>query len=85
MATMDLIKYAGFEPANSWLVVLADAKRWNCISYYLKDPVKLILINTFEVSFVANSCRSRSWVDAYKNMGDATKHQSLFCFQVPTQ
>jgi succinyl-CoA synthetase beta subunit len=52
MATMDLIKYAGFEPANFLDVGgTADAKRVEtAFRIILKDPnVKAILINIFGV------------------------------------
>jgi succinyl-CoA synthetase beta subunit len=55
MATMDLIKYAGFEPANFLDVGgTADAKRVEtAFRIILKDPnVKAILINIFEELFV---------------------------------
>jgi succinyl-CoA synthetase beta subunit len=55
MATMDLIKYAGFEPANFLDVGgTADAKRVEtAFRIILKDPnVKAILINIFGELFV---------------------------------
>jgi succinyl-CoA synthetase beta subunit len=55
MATMDLIKYAGFEPANFLDVGgTADAKRVEtAFRIILKDPnVKAILINILEELFV---------------------------------
>jgi succinyl-CoA synthetase beta subunit len=73
MATMDLIKYAGFEPANFLDVGgTADAKRVEtAFKIILKDPnVKAILINIFggivRCDRVANGV-----VEAYKNMGDS--------------
>jgi succinyl-CoA synthetase beta subunit len=53
MATMDLIKYAGFEPANFLDVGgTADAKRVETFPYILKDQTKAILINILVESFV---------------------------------
>ena len=73
MATMDLIKYAGFEPANFLDVGgTADAKRVEtAFKIILKDPnVKAILINIFggivRCDRVANGV-----VEAYKNMEDS--------------
>lgn len=72
MATMDLIKMAGGEPANFLDVGgTADAKRVEeAFRIILKDPnVKAILINIFggivRCDRVANGV-----VDAYRNMGD---------------
>jgi succinyl-CoA synthetase beta subunit len=70
MATMDLIKYAGFEPANFLDVGgTADAKRVEtAFRIILKDPnVKAILINIFGELFVVTVW----WgvVDAYKKYG----------------
>ena len=73
MATMDVIKLSGGEPANFLDVGgTADAKRVEqAFRIILKDPnVKAILINIFggivRCDRVANGV-----VDAYKNMGDA--------------
>jgi len=73
MATMDLIKMAGGEPANFLDVGgTADAKRVEeAFRIILKDPnVKAILINIFggivRCDRVANGV-----VDAYRNMGDS--------------
>jgi succinyl-CoA synthetase beta subunit len=74
MATMDLIKYAGFEPANFLDVGgTADAKRVEtAFRIILKDQnVKAILINILVESFVVTVWQGV--VDAYKNMGDAIK------------
>jgi len=75
MATMDLIKMAGGEPANFLDVGgTADAKRVEeAFRIILKDPnVKAILINIFggivRCDRVANGV-----VDAYRNMGDQIK------------
>lgn len=75
MATMDLIKMAGGEPANFLDVGgTADAKRVEeAFRIILKDPnVKAILINIFggivRCDRVANGI-----VDAYKNMADQIK------------
>ena len=72
MATMDLIKMAGGEPANFLDVGgTADAKRVEeAFGIILKDPnVKAILVNIFggivRCDRVANGI-----VDAYKNMAD---------------
>jgi succinyl-CoA synthetase beta subunit len=73
MATMDLIKYAGFEPANFLDVGgTADAKRVEtAFRIILKDPnVKAILINIFG-GIVRCDRVAQGVVDAYKNMGDA--------------
>ena len=75
MATMDLIKYAGFEPANILDVGgTADAKRVEtAFRIILKDPnVKAILINIFG-GIVRCDRVAQGVVDAYKNMGDAIK------------
>ena len=75
MATMDLIKMAGGEPANFLDVGgTADAKRVEeAFRIILKDEgVKAILVNIFggivRCDRVANGI-----VEAYKNMGDAIK------------
>lgn len=72
MATMDIIKLSGGEPANFLDVGgTADAKRVeNAFRIILKDPnVKAILVNIFggivRCDRVANGI-----VDAYKNIGD---------------
>ena len=73
MATMDLIKYAGFEPANFLDVGgTADAKRVEtAFRIILKDKnVKAILINIFG-GIVRCDRVAQGVVDAYKNMGDA--------------
>ena len=73
MATMDLIKYAGFEPANFLDVGgTADAKRVEtAFRIILKDSnVKAILINIFG-GIVRCDRVAQGVVDAYKNMGDA--------------
>jgi succinyl-CoA synthetase beta subunit len=73
MATMDLIKYAGFEPANFLDVGgTADAKRVEtAFRIILKDPnVKAILINIFG-GIVRCDRVAQGVVDAYQNMGDA--------------
>ncbi|MBS4040494.1 MAG: ADP-forming succinate--CoA ligase subunit beta [Flavobacterium sp.] len=75
MATMDLIKYAGFEPANFLDVGgTADAKRVEtAFRIILKDPnVKAILINIFG-GIVRCDRVAQGVVDAYKNMGDDIK------------
>ena len=75
MATMDLIKYAGLEPANFLDVGgTADAKRVEtAFRIILKDPnVKAILINIFG-GIVRCDRVAQGVVDAYKNMGDAIK------------
>ena len=75
MATMDLIKYAGFEPANFLDVGgTADAKRVEtAFRIILKDPnVKAILINIFG-GIVRCDRVAQGVIDAYKNMGDAIK------------
>ncbi|MES2485937.1 MAG: ADP-forming succinate--CoA ligase subunit beta [Bacteroidota bacterium] len=73
MATMDLIKYAGFEPANFLDVGgTADAKRVEtAFRIILKDPnVKAILINIFG-GIVRCDRVAQGVVDAYQNMGDS--------------
>ncbi|MEO4005167.1 MULTISPECIES: ADP-forming succinate--CoA ligase subunit beta [unclassified Flavobacterium] len=75
MATMDLIKHAGFEPANFLDVGgTADAKRVEtAFRIILKDPnVKAILINIFG-GIVRCDRVAQGVVDAYKNMGDSIK------------
>src|SRR5690606_36297606 len=73
MATMDLIKMAGGEPANFLDVVgTADAKRVEeAVRILLKDPnVKAMLIKLFG-GIVRCARVAQGVVDAYKNMGDA--------------
>ncbi|WP_103867315.1 ADP-forming succinate--CoA ligase subunit beta [Aquimarina sp. I32.4] len=73
MATMDLIKQAGGEPANFLDVGgTADAKRVEtAFRIILKDTnVKAILINIFG-GIVRCDRVAQGVVDAYKNMGDA--------------
>lgn len=73
MATMDLIKQAGGEPANFLDVGgTADAKRVEeAFRLILKDEnVKAILINIFG-GIVRCDRVAQGIVDAYKNMGDA--------------
>ena len=73
MATMDLIKQAGGEPANFLDVGgTADAKRVEeAFRLILKDKkVKAILINIFG-GIVRCDRVAQGIVDAYKNMGDA--------------
>ncbi|NQY06792.1 MAG: ADP-forming succinate--CoA ligase subunit beta [Flavobacteriaceae bacterium] len=73
IATMDLIKMAGGEPANFLDVGgTADAKRVEeAFRIILKDPnVKAILINIFG-GIVRCDRVAQGVVDAYKNMGDA--------------
>ena len=75
MATMDLIKYAGFEPANFLDVGgTADAKRVEAAFRLIlrDDNVKAILINIFG-GIVRCDRVAQGVVDAYKNMGDAIK------------
>ena len=75
MATMDLIKQAGGEPANFLDVGgTADAKRVEeAFRIILKDDnVKAILINIFG-GIVRCDRVAQGVVDAYKNMGDAIK------------
>ena len=72
MATMDLIKQAGGEPANFLDVGgTADAKRVEtAFRIILKDPnVKAILINIFG-GIVRCDRVAQGVVDAYRNMGD---------------
>lgn len=71
MATMDLIKQAGGEPANFLDVGgTADAERVEAaFNLILKDPnVKAILINIFG-GIVRGDRVAQGIVDAYKNMG----------------
>ena len=73
MATMDLIKQAGGEPANFLDVGgTADAARVEtAFRLILKDPkVKAILVNIFGF-FVRCDRVAQGIVDAYKNMGDS--------------
>jgi len=73
MATMDLIKQAGGEPANFLDVGgTADAARVEAaFKIILKDPnVKAILINIFG-GIVRCDRVAQGVIDAYKNMGDA--------------
>ncbi len=73
MATMDLIKMAGGEPANFLDVGgTADAKRVEqAFRLILRDEnVKAILINIFG-GIVRCDRVAQGVVDAYKNMGDA--------------
>ncbi|NER15496.1 ADP-forming succinate--CoA ligase subunit beta [Leptobacterium flavescens] len=73
MATMDLIKQAGGDPANFLDVGgTADAKRVEtAFRIILKDPnVKAILVNIFG-GIVRCDRVAQGIVDAYKNMGDA--------------
>ena len=75
MATMDLIKQAGGEPANFLDVGgTADASRVEtAFRIILKDPsVKAILINIFG-GIVRCDRVAQGVVDAYKNLGDAIK------------
>lgn len=75
MATMDLIKHAGYEPANFLDVGgTADAKRVEtAFKIILKDPnVKAILINIFG-GIVRCDRVAQGVIDAYKNMGDSIK------------
>ncbi len=75
MATMDLIKMAGGEPANFLDVGgTADAKRVEeAFRIILQDPnVKAILVNIFG-GIVRCDRVAQGIVDAYKNMGDAIK------------
>ena len=72
MATMDLIKQAGGEPANFLDVGgTADAQRVEtAFGIILKDPnVKAILVNIFG-GIVRCDRVAQGVVDAYKNMGD---------------
>ena len=73
MATMDLIKHAGGEPANFLDVGgTADAARVEtAFRLILKDPkVKAILVNIFG-GIVRCDRVAQGIVDAYKNMGDS--------------
>ncbi len=75
MATMDLIKQAGGEPANFLDVGgTADAARVEAaFRLILKDPnVKAILVNIFG-GIVRCDRVAQGIVDAYKNMGSAIK------------
>ncbi|MBT8223834.1 MAG: succinate--CoA ligase subunit beta, partial [Eudoraea sp.] len=75
MATMDLIKMAGGEPANFLDVGgTADAKRVEqAFRIILKDPnVKAILVNIFG-GIVRCDRVAQGIVDAYRNMGDTIK------------
>ena len=72
MATMDIIKQAGAEPANFLDVGgTADAARVeNAFKIILKDPaVKAILINIFG-GIVRCDRVAQGVIDAYKNMGN---------------
>ena len=72
MATMDLIKQAGGEPANFLDVGgTADAERVElAFKLILRDPnVKAILINIFG-GIVRCDRVAQGIVDAYKNMGN---------------
>ncbi|MCB0609856.1 MAG: ADP-forming succinate--CoA ligase subunit beta [Lewinellaceae bacterium] len=72
MATMDIIKLSGGEPANFLDVGgTADAKRVeNAFRIILRDPrVKAILINIFG-GIVRCDRVAQGVVDAYKNIGD---------------
>ncbi len=74
MATMDLIKQAGGEPANFLDVGgTADAERVEAaFNLILKDPnVKAILVNIFG-GIVRCDRVAQGIVDAYKNMGNIT-------------
>ena len=73
MATMDLIKQAGGDPANFLDVGgTADAARVEmAFRLILKDPnVKVILVNIFG-GIVRCDRVAQGIVDAYKNLGDA--------------
>ena len=75
MATMDLIKQAGGDPANFLDVGgTADAARVEtAFRLILKDPkVKAILVNIFG-GIVRCDRVARGIVDAYRNMGDSIK------------
>jgi len=75
MATMDIIKLSGGEPANFLDVGgTADAARVEqAFRIILRDPaVKAILINIFG-GIVRCDRVAQGVVDAYKNMGDAIK------------
>ena len=72
MATMDMIKLLGFEPANFLDVGgTADAERVEkAFRIILKDPnVKAILVNIFG-GIVRCDRVAQGVVDAYKNMGE---------------
>jgi succinyl-CoA synthetase beta subunit len=72
MATMDLIKFAGGEPANFLDVGgTADAKRVEqAFKLILKDEkVEAILINIFG-GIVRCDRVAKGVIEAYKNMGD---------------
>lgn len=74
MATMDIIKVSGGEPANFLDVGgTADAKRVEeAFRIILKDPnVKAILVNIFG-GIVRCDRVAQGIVDAYKNMGNIT-------------
>ena len=75
MATMDLIKQAGGDPANFLDVGgTADANRVEtAFRLILKDPkVKAILVNIFG-GIVRCDRVAQGIVDAYKNLGDSIK------------
>ncbi|PZD76935.1 ADP-forming succinate--CoA ligase subunit beta [Mesonia sp. K7] len=75
MATMDLIKFAGGEPANFLDVGgTADAKRVEeAFRLILRDPnVEAILVNIFG-GIVRCDRVAQGIIDAYKNMGDEIK------------
>ena len=75
MATMDLIKQAGGDPANFLDVGgTADAARVEtAFRLILKDPkVKAILVNIFG-GIVRCDRVAQGIVDAYRNMGDSIK------------
>ena len=75
MATMDLIKQSGGEPANFLDVGgTADAERVEAgFRIILKDPaVKAILVNIFG-GIVRCDRVAQGVIDAYKNMGDDIK------------
>ena len=75
MATMDLIKQAGGDPANFLDIGgTADAARVEtAFRLILQDPkVKAILVNIFG-GIVRCDRVAQGIVDAYKNMGDAIK------------
>ncbi len=83
MATMDLIKQAGGDPANFLDVGgTADAARVEAaFRIILKDPnVKAILINIFG-GIVRCDRVAQGVVDAYKNMGDAINVPSIVRLQ----
>jgi succinyl-CoA synthetase beta subunit len=84
MATMDLIKYAGFEPANFLDVGgTADAKRVEtAFRIILKDPnVKAILINIFGIV----RCDRVELLTLTKIWEMLLKCQSLFVYKVLMQ